>query len=126
MASFGELSEEKLGRGGGNQDFLVASIAGVETLKGMGVEPHMKRRWEEQLAGYVAASFKVLRLGNTPSNSVQFVNKAVMAGILYFGAQLVLAGSLSVGELGAFNLLPRPPTQPCLPPPPHLQYFHHL
>ena len=33
---------------------------GVETLKAMAVEPQMQRRWEEQLAGYVAASFRVL------------------------------------------------------------------
>src|SRR5258708_705613 len=84
------------------------------TLKAMAVEPQMQRRWEEQLAGYVAASFKVLRLGNTASNSVQFVNKAVMAGVLYFGAQLVIAGSLSVGELVAFNILAGRVSQPVL------------
>src|SRR5260221_12945492 len=28
-----------------------------------------------------------------------------MAGILYFGAKLVISGSLSVGELVAFNIL---------------------
>ena len=27
----------------------------------MAVEPQMQRRWEEQLAGYVSASFSVLR-----------------------------------------------------------------
>ncbi len=45
------------------------AVTGVETLKAMAVEPQMRRRWEEQLAGYVAASFRVLRLGNTASNS---------------------------------------------------------
>jgi subfamily B ATP-binding cassette protein HlyB/CyaB len=71
----------------------------------MAVEPQMQRRWEEQLAGYVAASFRVLRLGNTASQSVQLVNKLAMAGILYFGARLVIGGDLSVGELVAFNIL---------------------
>jgi subfamily B ATP-binding cassette protein HlyB/CyaB len=65
----------------------------------------MQRRWEEQLAGYVTASFRVLRLGNTASNLVQLVNKLVTAGVLYFGAKLVIDGSLSVGELVAFNIL---------------------
>ena len=67
--------DEKFNRGAENQAFLVESVTGVETLKAMAVEPQMQRRWEEQLAGYVAASFKVLRLGNTASNSVQLVNK---------------------------------------------------
>lgn len=74
----------------------------------------MQRHWEEQLAGYVAASFRVLRLGNTASNSVQFVNKVVMAGILYFGAKLVISGGLTVGELVAFNILAGRVSQPVL------------
>jgi ATP-binding cassette, subfamily B, bacterial HlyB/CyaB len=97
--------DEKFRRGAENQAFLVESVTGVETLKAMAVEPQMQRRWEEQLAGYVAASFRVLKLGNTASQSVQLVNKLVTAGILYFGAKLVIAGELTVGELVAFNIL---------------------
>jgi subfamily B ATP-binding cassette protein HlyB/CyaB len=97
--------DEKFQRGAENQAFLVESVTGVETLKAMAVEPQMQRRWEEQLAGYVTASFRVLRLGNTASNVVQFVSKLVTAGVLYFGAKAVIDGSLSVGELVAFNIL---------------------
>jgi ATP-binding cassette, subfamily B, bacterial HlyB/CyaB len=111
---FRQLLDEKFKRGAESQSFLVESVTGVETLKAMAVEPQMQRRWEEQLAGYVAASFRVLRLGNTASNSVQFVNKAVMAGILYFGARLVISGDLTVGELVAFNMLAGRVSQPVL------------
>src|SRR5216684_1081810 len=97
--------DEKFQRGAENQAFLVESVTGIETLKAMAVEPQMQRRWEEQLAGYVAASFRVLSLGNTASQVVQLVSKIVTAGILYFGAKLVIDGSLSVGELVAFNIL---------------------
>ena len=97
--------DEKFKRGAENQAFLVESITGVETLKAMAVEPQMQRRWEEQLAGYVAASFRVLSLGNTASQAVQLVSKVVTAAILYFGAKLVIEGDLSVGELVAFNIL---------------------
>src|SRR6478672_10482101 len=97
--------DEKFRRGSENQAFLVESVTGVETLKAMAVEPQMQRRWEEQLAGYVAASFRVISLGNTTSQTVQFISKLVTAGILYFGAKLVIDGELTVGELVAFNLL---------------------
>jgi ATP-binding cassette, subfamily B, bacterial HlyB/CyaB len=97
--------DEKFRRGAENQAFLVETVSGVETLKAMAVEPQMQRRWEEQLAGYVAASFRVLSLGNTASQAVQLVNKLVIAAILYFGAALVIDGSLTVGELVAFNML---------------------
>jgi ATP-binding cassette, subfamily B, bacterial HlyB/CyaB len=111
---FRQLLDEKFKRGAESQAFLVESVTGVETLKAMAVEPQMQRRFEEQLAGYVAASFRVLRLGNTASNSVQFVNKVVMAGILYFGARMVISGNLTVGELVAFNMLAGRVSQPVL------------
>jgi ATP-binding cassette, subfamily B, bacterial HlyB/CyaB len=97
--------DEKFRRGAENQAFLVESITGVETLKAIAVEPQMQRRWEEQLAGYVSASFRVLTLGNIASQAVQLVSKLVTAGVLYFGARLVIDGRLTVGELVAFNIL---------------------
>jgi subfamily B ATP-binding cassette protein HlyB/CyaB len=97
--------DEKFRRGAENQAFLVESVTGIETLKAMAVEPQMQRQWEEQLAGYVSASFRVLSLGNSASQVVQLVSKVATAGILYFGAKLVIDGNLSVGELVAFNIL---------------------
>jgi subfamily B ATP-binding cassette protein HlyB/CyaB len=97
--------DEKFRRGAENQAFLVESVTGIETVKAMAVEPQLQRRWEEQLASYVAASFRVLSLGNTASQAVALVSKIVTAAILYFGAKLVIEGSLSVGELVAFNIL---------------------
>jgi ATP-binding cassette, subfamily B, bacterial HlyB/CyaB len=106
--------DEKFNRGAENQAFLVESIAGIETLKAMAVEPQMQRRWEEQLAGYVRASFNVLSLGNWASQGVQLISKIVMALTLYFGAYLVIDGKLSVGELVAFNMLASRVAQPVL------------
>jgi ATP-binding cassette, subfamily B, bacterial HlyB/CyaB len=96
--------DEKFRRGAENQAFLVESVSGIETLKAMAVEPQMQRRWEEQLAGYVSASFGVTSLGNTASQLVQFVSKIVTAAILYVGARLVIGDALTVGELVAFNI----------------------
>jgi subfamily B ATP-binding cassette protein HlyB/CyaB len=97
--------DEKFRRGAENQAFLVENVTGIETLKAMAVEPQMQRRWEEQLAGYVAASFRVVSLNNTASQAVQLVNKLVIAATLYFGAKLVIDGGITVGELVAFNML---------------------
>ena len=106
--------DEKFNRGAENQAFLVESISGVETLKAMAVEPQMQRRWEEQLAGYVRASFSVLSLGNWASQSVQLISKVVTALTLYFGAYAVIDGKLTVGELVAFNMLAGRVAQPIL------------
>jgi ATP-binding cassette, subfamily B, bacterial HlyB/CyaB len=96
--------DDKFARGAENQAFLVESVTGVETLKSMAVEPQMQRRWEEQLAGYVASSFRVIKLGNWASQCVQLISKVVTAAVLYFGAKLVISGDLTVGELVAFNI----------------------
>lgn len=55
---------KKFSRGADNQSFLVEAVGGVSTIKSMAVEPHMTRRWDNQLAAYVAASFRVTRLSN--------------------------------------------------------------
>jgi len=106
--------DDKFKRGAENQAFLVENVTGIETLKSMAVEPQMQRRWEEQLAGYVTASFRVSNLGNIASQSVQLISKVATALTLYFGARLVIDGSLSVGELVAFNMLSGRVSQPVL------------
>lgn len=111
---FRERLDKKFDRGAENQAFLVESVSAIQTLKAMAIEPQMQRRWEEQLAGYVSASFDVLSLGNWASQSVQFISKLVTALTLYFGAHLVIEGNLSVGELIAFNMLAGRVAQPVL------------
>jgi subfamily B ATP-binding cassette protein HlyB/CyaB len=97
--------DEKFNRGAENQAFLVESVNGIETLKSMALEPQMQRRWEEQLAGYVSASFRVAHLGNVSGQLAGLINKVVVVLILWVGAGLVMHGELSVGQLIAFNMI---------------------
>jgi ATP-binding cassette, subfamily B, bacterial HlyB/CyaB len=97
--------EEKFQRGAATQSYLVESIAGIETLKAMAVEPQVRLRWEEQLAAYVKTSFKVLSLANWGSQTVTLTNKITTAALLWFGATLVIDNKLTIGELVAFNML---------------------
>ncbi|WP_374300708.1 type I secretion system permease/ATPase [Ferrovibrio sp.] len=97
--------DEKFARGSENQSFLVERISGIETVKAMAVEPQMQRRWEELLAAYVKASFRVGNLANIAGQLAQTINKILMAATLWFGAKLVIGGDLTVGELVAFNML---------------------
>jgi ATP-binding cassette, subfamily B, bacterial HlyB/CyaB len=106
--------DEKFNRGAENQAFLVESVSGIETIKSMAVEPQMQRRWEEQLASYVAASFGVISLSNWTSQMVQFVTKLVMAATLYFGALQVIDQAMTIGELVAFNMIAGRVTSPVL------------
>jgi len=105
---------EKFRRGAENQAFLVEAVTGVETLKAMAIEPQMQRRWEEQLAAYVTASFRTSNLSNYASQSIQLISKLVTGGVLFFGAHAVIRGDMTVGELVAFNMLSGRVAQPVL------------
>ncbi|HEU5012207.1 MAG TPA: type I secretion system permease/ATPase [Roseiflexaceae bacterium] len=96
---------EKFLRSADNQAFLVEAITGIGTAKAMAVEPRMTRTWDNQLAGYVSAGFRVTKLANIGQQGVQLLQKLVSAAIIYWGAQMVIEGTLSVGELIAFNML---------------------
>ncbi len=105
---------EKFNRGAENQAFLVESINGIETLKTSAVEPQSQRRWEEQLAAYVKASFRATNLSNITGQTAAFINKLMILLILWIGARLVINSELSVGQLVAFNMLAARVSSPIL------------
>jgi subfamily B ATP-binding cassette protein HlyB/CyaB len=97
--------QEKFRRGAENQAFLVESVAGVETVKAMALEPVLQRRWEEQLASYVGASFAVVGIGTWAQQAAQAISKTVTVLVLFLGARAVIDGDLTVGGLVAFNMI---------------------
>ncbi|NOQ79156.1 MAG: type I secretion system permease/ATPase, partial [Gammaproteobacteria bacterium] len=97
--------DQKFKYGAENQSFLVESVTGVETLKTMAVEPQMQRKWEEQLAKYINASFSSQNLNNVANQIAGFISKMTTLLIVWFGAHLVMSGDLSVGQLIAFNMM---------------------
>jgi subfamily B ATP-binding cassette protein HlyB/CyaB len=97
--------DERFARGAENQAFLVESVNAVETTKAMAIEPQMQRRWEEQLAGYVDASFRSQNLGNVANQIANLISKVSVVLILWVGARAVVSGELSIGQLVAFNML---------------------
>lgn len=105
---------QKFARGADNQSFLVESVAGIGTVKAMAVEPQFTRRWDNQLAAYVSASFKATTLGNIGQQAIQWVSKLVSLVTLFFGAKLVIDGRLTVGQLVAFNMMAQRVSAPVL------------
>jgi ATP-binding cassette, subfamily B, bacterial HlyB/CyaB len=109
-----EQINEKFNRGARTQQFLVESIVGAQTLKAASVEPMMQAQWEERLAAYVRTSFNAGVTGTLGQNLVQYVSKVTTALILFVGAQSVIEGTMTVGELIAFNMIASQVVQPIL------------
>ncbi len=97
--------QDSFTRNAENQAFLVETVNGIDTLKSMAVEPQAIRKWDNQLAAYVAAGFKTQTLSTIANESVSLIGKLVTVATLWLGARLVIEGQLSVGELIAFNML---------------------
>ena len=105
---------EKFNRGAENQSFLVEAVSGIQTVKAMAVEPPLLRKWEEQLAGYVRASFRATSLITIAGQIAGGVQKITTVAVLWVVAYRVIDGDLSIGQLIAFNMLSAQVTGPLL------------
>ncbi|MFJ2456723.1 type I secretion system permease/ATPase [Pseudomonas protegens] len=106
--------QDSFSRGAENQAFLVETVNGIDTVKSMAVEPQVIRKWDNQIAAYVAAGFKTQNLSTIANESVGLIGKLVTVATLWMGARLVIDGSLTVGQLIAFNMLAGRVSQPIM------------
>lgn len=106
--------DEKFARGAENQAMLVETVTAIQTVKAGALEPGFARRWDHQLAAYVAASFRVQNLAGVAHESINLIGKLVNAATLWWGAHLVMDGQLSVGQFVAFNMFAARVAQPIM------------
>ena len=109
-----ERIKEKFDRGALSQQYLVETVVGIQTVKAAAVEPVMQVEWEERLAAYVQTSFSATMLSAIGQNAIQYVSKLSTAFLLYFGALAVIDGSMTIGQLIAFNMIASQVAQPIL------------
>ena len=74
----------------------------------------MARRWDNQLAAYVSASFRSQTLATVAHEGVNLIGKLVNAATLWYGAHLVMDGQLTVGQFVAFNMFAQRVSQPIM------------
>ena len=70
---------EKFARGAENQALLVETVSGIQTVKASALEPAIAKRWDDQLAAYVSASFKTQTLANYGHEAINLIGKIVSA-----------------------------------------------
>ena len=104
----------KFARGAENQSMLVETVTGIQTVKASALEPSFARRWDNQLAAYVSASFKTQNLASWAHEGVNLIGKLVNAATLWYGAHLVMGNELTVGQFVAFNMFAQRVAQPIM------------
>ena len=106
--------QERFSSGALAQQFLLESIAGIQTLKSIGVESDIHMLWEERLATYVRTSFRTAILAISGQTAVQLTSRISSAALLFTGVEAAMDGQLTIGQLVAFNLIAGQVAQPVL------------
>lgn len=95
-----------------HQAQMVENISGIAAVKALSAETKMLERLDETLHANLKAGYRVGLLNIWNDKLLFIVEKAITISIIYFGAQLVFAGQMTLGELIAFHLLAAKVTGP--------------
>ncbi|WP_350616933.1 type I secretion system permease/ATPase [Pseudomonas sp. HY7a-MNA-CIBAN-0227] len=94
------------------QGVLVESVDGLETLKAVGGEGYMRRRWESFSALTASSSMKSRRLSSIASGVVAFFQQTQTVILIVLGVYLIDAGTLTMGGMIATVMLASRATAP--------------
>jgi subfamily B ATP-binding cassette protein HlyB/CyaB len=87
------------------QSYLMETLGGAETVKGMGIERPVRLRWEKKYTKALDVQYRAQSFNIVVGLGSQLLNAATSIAILWVGANMVLARELTIGQLMAFNAL---------------------
>ncbi len=84
---------------------LAETVAQALTVKALGLEPEMQRRFEDRQVESAWAGFRASRLANGVAATGQVFQHLVSLLIVYLGARMIVSGEMSIGALVACSIL---------------------
>ena len=96
------------------QSHLVEVLSGVQTVKAQNAEVVSRWKWQDLYSRYISRTFEQTITGTVIQQFSQVLQKISQLLVLWVGAQLVLDGYLSLGQLIAFRIISGYVTQPVL------------
>ncbi len=100
-----ELSETTYRASALRNATLIESLVGIDTIKAMGAESRMQRKWEEATTFLAHVGVQLRLVSNSTINVTQWVNQLVTMFVIVTGVYLITAGELSMGGLIACTML---------------------
>ena len=88
-----------------SQSFIVETIRSIQLVKGNAAEQRIRWKWEILLADQLEARFKELLANNTVQASSRMLQLTGQIVLLYIGANVVVSGGLTIGQLMALNMM---------------------
>jgi len=84
---------------------LIESLVGLETIKALGAEGVMQRKWEASAAFLARTGARLRLLSSSTLNSAIWAQQLVMVAVIVIGVYLIAKGQLSTGGLIACTML---------------------
>ncbi|HEY7775569.1 MAG TPA: type I secretion system permease/ATPase, partial [Kineobactrum sp.] len=100
-----ELSESTYRASALRNSTLIESLVGLDTIKAMGAESKMQRKWEDATAFLAHVGVQLRLVSNSTINVTQWSAQMVTMFVIITGVYLIAAGQLSMGGLIACTML---------------------
>ena len=84
---------------------LIEILTGMETVKGLGAESQLQRRWEQVVGTLAHLGLKTRLLSSGAVNITVFLQHMASVAVIIFGVYLIAEGELSMGGLIASTIL---------------------
>jgi len=78
------------------------NLNGFKTVKALAIEDYEIKKFFNENQRFAELNFKAAKIRAVYGNASQLIFGLTLAGILYYGGNAIIAGTLSVGELTAF------------------------
>ena len=96
------------------QAYLIESLNGIEALKATANEYFARARWENSFAENVNRGYRSIKLNLMSNSFFQLATLSSTIVVLWLGANAVIRGEMTIGELMGFNMLMGLVTAPIL------------
>lgn len=100
-----ELSETMYRAGAIRNATLIESLVGLETVKALGIEGQMQRKWERSAHYLSGVSSKLKLLSSSINNGASTIQQLINISLVVLGVYLVSLGDLTMGGLIACTML---------------------
>ena len=94
--------------------FMIEVLTGITTVKALTMERQMMRRYERLMDSAAANAHRVTNLSNLSQTLGGLFSNLAVVAVLGYGATLVLAGEMTVGQLACCSLLAGRTLQPLM------------
>jgi ATP-binding cassette subfamily C protein LapB len=100
-----ELSETMYRASAIRNATLIESLVGLETVKALGIEGQMQRKWEQSAHFLTEVSSKLRLLSTSINNGASTIQQLINISLVVLGVYLVVNGDMTMGGLIACTML---------------------